>query len=362
VNIPEFVNIPPDGLLNIDAPAAEFYRLFNRAAALSEKGRYAAAVPAWQQALALNPDDDRAQNSLGAALASTGKPAEAVPHFEKAVALNPEFDEAQSGLGAALMATGRLAEAIPRYERALELNPENAEALSNLGAALAQTGRLSEAIVRLERAVALDPEYLGGRANLGGALLQKGEARQAIPHLEKAVALEPRSAELQNSLGLALLGGQRPEEAIAHFRQAIAIASGFVAARESLAAALHHEQGRTAEALVQWRLILRAQPDNVGVLTQAAWALATSPAASMRNGEKAVALAERTVRLSGGREPSILDALAAAYAEVGRFPDAVRTAERALDLARQQGNAELAVALDARLALYRSRAPFRETR
>jgi len=135
-----------------------------------------------------------------------------------------------------------------------------------------------------------------------------------------------------------------------------------VAARERLAAALHHEQGKTAEALVQWRLVLRAQPDDVGVQTQAAWALATSPAVSVRNGEEAVALAERAVRLSGGREPSILDALAAAYAEVGRFPDAVRTAERALDLARQQGNAELAVALDARLALYRSRAPFRETR
>jgi tetratricopeptide (TPR) repeat protein len=260
------------------------------------------------------------------------------------------------------MATGRVAEAIPRYERALELNPENTEALGNLGAALAQAGRLSEAIVRLEQAVALDPGYLGGRANLGGALLQRGEARQAIPHLEKAAALEPRSVELQNSLGLALLGGQRPEEAIAHFRQAIAIDPGFVAARESLAMALHHEQGRTAEALAQWRLVLRAQPDNVGVLTQAAWALATSPAAPARNGTEAIALAERAAGLTSGREPSILDALAAAYAEAGRFPDAVRTAERALDLARQQGNAELAVALDALAALYRARAPFRERR
>jgi len=206
VNIPEFVNIPPDGLLKIDAPAAEFYRLFNRAAALSEKGRHAAAVPAWQEALALNPDDDRAQTSLGAALASTGRPAEAVPHFEKAVALNPESDEAQSGLGAALMSTGRTEEAIPRYERALEINPENAEALANLGAALAQSGRVNEGIVRLERAVALDPDFLGARANLGMALLQKGEPAQARPHLEKAVALEPRSAPLQSSLGLALLG------------------------------------------------------------------------------------------------------------------------------------------------------------
>jgi tetratricopeptide (TPR) repeat protein len=361
VNIPEFVNIAPDGLLKIDAPAAEFYRLFNRAAALSEKGRYAAAVPAWQQALALNPDDDRAQNSLGAALASTGKPAEAVPHFEKAVALNPDFDEAQSGLGAALMATGRIAEAIPRYEKALEINPENAEALANLGAALAQSGRLNEGILRLERAVALDPEFLGARANLGTALLQKGEPGQAVPHLEKAVALDPRSAPLQSSLGLALLGEGKPEEAIVHFRKAVATAPGSVEAHVSLATALH-QAGRTAAALDEWRLVLRAVPDDVGVLAQAAWALATSPTASVRSGAEAVTLAERAVHLTGGREPSVLDALAAAYAEARRFPDAVRTAERALDLARQQGNPALAVAVDARLASYRAGAPWREKR
>ncbi len=362
VNIPEFVNVPPDGLLKIDAPAAEFYRLFNRAAALSEKGQYAAAIPEWQRALALNPDDDRAQTSLGAALASTGRPGDAIAHFEKAVAVNPDYDDAQSGLGAALMASGRVAEAIPQYEKALELNPENTEALANLGAALARTGRLNEAIVRLERAVALDPEYLGARANLGGALLQKGEAGQAIPHLEKAVALQPRSPELQTSLGLALLERDRADEAIACFRKAVAIAPGNLAARESLASALHHAQGRTVEALIQWRLLLRAEPNHLPALTQAAWALATSPSAAVRNGTEALALAGRAVSLSGGREPSILDAQAAAYAEVGRFAEAVRTAERALALAREQGNASLAVELDGRLALYRSRAPFREKR
>jgi tetratricopeptide (TPR) repeat protein len=362
VNIPEFVNIAPDGLLKIDAPAAEFYRLFNRAAALSEKGRFEAAIPAWKQALALNPDDDRAETSLGAALASTGRPGDAIVHFEKAVAVNPDYDDAESGLGAALMATGRPAEAIPHYLRALESNPENVEALANLGAALAQTGRLSEAIVRLERAVALDPEYLGARANLGGALLQKGEAGQAIPHLEKAVALEPRSAELEKSLGLALVAQNRADEAVACFRKAVAIAPGDFAARESLASALHHAQGRTAEALVQWRLLLRAEPDHVAVLTEAAWALATSPSAAVRNGTEALTLASRAVGLTGGREPSVLDAQAAAYAEVGRFADATRIAERALDLARQQGNAPLAVELDGRLALYRSRTPFRASR
>ncbi len=361
VNIPEFVNVEPDGFLKIDAPAAEFYRLFNRAAALSEKGRFAQAVPAWQEALALNSEDDRARTSLGAALASTGRPAEAIPHFEKAVAVNPEADDAWSALGAALMATGRVGESIPRYERALALNPENAEALANLGAALAQSGRPREAVVRLEQAVALDPDYLGARVNLGMALVQGGEAARAVPHLERAAALAPRSAQVLTTLGLALLEDARPAEAAASLRKALAADPSSVAARESLGSALR-AQGRDAQALAEWRRVLLAEPGNLGVLTQAAWTLATSRNAAVRDGTEAVALAERAARLTGGGEPQVLDVQAAALARAGRFPEAVRVAERALALARERGDARLAVAVDERLALYRAASPYREPR
>jgi Flp pilus assembly protein TadD len=82
----------------------------------------------------------------------------------------------------------------------------------------------------------------------------------------------------------------------------------------------------------------------------------------VRNGAEAVVLAERAERLSGGRDPRVLDAQAAAYAEVGRFADAARVAQRALELARLAGDAPLAVDVDARLALYRGRVAYRERR
>jgi hypothetical protein len=66
--------------------------------------------------------------------------------------------------------------------------------------------------------------------------------------------------------------------------------------------------------------------------------------------------------LSGGREPAVLDTLAAAYAEAGRFPEAVETARRAQALATQQSKRPLVEALAARIALYEARAPFHETR
>ncbi len=83
----------------------------------------------------------------------------------------------------------------------------------------------------------------------------------------------------------------------------------------------------------EWREALRLQPDDVDALDQLAWALATSPEASIRNGPEAVALARRAVQLGDGRDADLLATLAAAYAEAGRFSEAVETAERAISLA-----------------------------
>ena len=92
-----------------------------------------------------------------------------------------------------------------------------------------------------------------------------------------------------------------------------------------------------------------------------AWKLATSPETSIRDGVKAVALAEQAVRLSGGKEPMIIRALAAAYAEAGRFSEAIETAQHAQELAAQQGNTELADVLVMHIKLYQAGTPFRDT-
>jgi tetratricopeptide (TPR) repeat protein len=360
VNIPEFVNVPYDGFQKILTPAADFYQQFNLASELTERGKWAAAVLAWKKAMLLNDADDRAHNSYAVALASSGRLEEAIPHFERAIALNPEYDEAQNSFGTALMSAGRIDEAIPHFERAIALNGENAESQSNLGVALAHEGRLEPALAHLERAVALDPDYLGAQANLGGALMQKGELSRAIPHFEKAVALDGSSAALRTSLGFALLSEGRGDDAYLQFVKAADIDPRSVAAHEGLGSVQYYVRGNTREALAQWRRVLQLQPDHVPVMVQAAWALATSKDPALRGGQEALTLAGRAVRASGSREPTALDALAAAYAELGRFGAAARTAEQALARAREQGNAELAQAVSARLALYQDKKPFRE--
>jgi len=119
-------------------------------------------------------------------------------------------------------------------------------------------------------------------------------------------------------------------------------------------------EGRVLEALGHWRGGLEVDPNNLVLLNQTARVLATFPDASVRNGNEAVQLAERALSASGGRDPSILDTLAAAYARVGRYPKAVETARRALDLATHGNDPELTAALQARIALYEAGKPFED--
>jgi tetratricopeptide (TPR) repeat protein len=426
VNIPEFVNIPPDMPMKIDVPAVDFYTQFDVAFALSEKHDYAAAIPEWQKAIELDPQDARSHVNLAIALVETGhadagivhyqkaaeiepgnpgvfsrmatalvamgKPEQAVPVFEKAVQLQPRDPRLPGGLGLALVQSGRTAEAIPWFRKALELNPKDAGTESNLAIALQSTGRADEAVTHMQRAAELAPEESGYQSNLGAALAQQGrvddaiahfrkalemrpgdvathlnlamalattgKVDEAIGHLDQAARLAPDDAGIQTNLGAALAMQGRVSEAIPHLEKALQVAPGSAEAHYHMGVA-DSMQGRVADAVAEWRKAIGFQPDNVLALNRLAQVLASSSQASLRNGPEAVELAERAVRLAGGEEPALLDTLAAAYAEAGRFPEAVETAHRALDAATAHNDRRLAEEVRARIALYEARAPFR---
>jgi Flp pilus assembly protein TadD len=189
----------------------------------------------------------------------------------------------------------------------------------------------------------------------------RGARDEAIAQFRKAVELKGDSTEAHNNLGVALVQAGRLDEAITNFRMVLQLNPDSAEARNNLGVALV-QAGRFAEAIPHFQKVLAANPDNLAVLNHTAWVLATCRDASVRNGAEAVKLAERAVQLSRAQEPAFLDTLAAAYAEAGRFSEAVETARRGLALAAQQNNQPLAEALKARVALYESKAPFRETR
>jgi len=325
VNIPEFVNTTPDGIERIDAPAADFYRQFDVAAALTKKGSFAAAIAEWTKAFAMGADDARARYNFGVSLAGTGRTEEAIAEYRKALATQPDYAEAHNNLGNALARTGHLDQAIPEYRLAVESEPEFPEAHNNLGAALMREGTYDEAIVHFRKALELRPGGAVAEANLGHALLVQNKTDEAKSHLERALQLSPDMVEARLDLGEALM-----------------------------------KSGQKAEALALWRQALRLAPDNLRVLNDTAWALATCSDAALRNGAEAVTLAEHAVQLSSGREPALLGTLAAAYAEAGRFDKAVELEKRATDVATQEGNAPLAATLRARLAQLQANTPIRQ--
>lgn len=366
VNIPEFVNVAPDGLQKIDVPAVEFYRIFDLAWELADKGKYDEAIPEWRKALQFSPSDARVHMNLGMALVRVGKTDEGTGHYQRALEIDPNYPEAHMNLGIALAEAGKLDEAIGHYQKALEGDPEFPEALNNLGAALAAKGKLDEAIPQYQKALELNPKYPEVHNNLAVVLARNGKLNEAIDHFQQAAELKPSSGEfhnnlvraltkigradeiiprlekllqsnpaipeLHNSLGVVLAQNRQSDGAIRHFEEALRLNPDFVDAHYNLGDTLYYLAGKPADALQQWREVLRLQPNHVPVLDKTARALATCPDRSLRDGAEAVRLAERAVELSKGREPAILDTLASAYAESGRHSEAAETARRAEEL------------------------------
>jgi hypothetical protein len=105
---------------------------------------------------------------------------------------------------------------------------------------------------------------------------------------------------------------------------------------------------------------LQIRPDWVEAQDHLAWLLATSPDASARNGAKAVELARAAERESQGQSAASLAVLAAAYAETGKFSEAIEVAQRARQLAQSQNNAALAKVVEGQLRQYQNAAPVRD--
>jgi tetratricopeptide (TPR) repeat protein len=230
---------------------------------------------------------------------------------------------------------------------------------NNLGLALAGRGQLDAAIAEYQRALKINPDFELAHNNLANALASRGQVDAAIAHYQRALEIKPDFADVHNNLGNALAGRGRFDEAIAHYQRALDIHPDFVFIRRSIENA-RAQRGRVLAALAQQRELLHSRPKDVSLLNDTAWILATNPNASVRNGPDAVGLAQRAADLTEGREPAILGTLAAAYAEVGRFDEAVASAQQAQRLAEAAGHRELAAKLHARLQLYRKHKPYRE--
>ena len=226
VNIPEFVNIAPGGIADIATPAVDFYKAYSAAAKLSDAHKYSEAIPVWQHAIELGPDDARPHNFLGVALAATGNTSEAIDEYNKSLAINPNSSQTLNNLGGALADSGKLDEALVQIRKAIALDPSNGDAYINLGHVLDMSGQRQEALDQLTKGIQLAPKSYDGYNILGVILARMGRLDDAIAQLQKAVELAPESADSRYNLGRAYAASNRFPEALEQFEAAAKITNG----------------------------------------------------------------------------------------------------------------------------------------
>ncbi len=327
---------------------------------VSRNADYRSDLSIWQDTIDKAPDNERAHLNLGNALIDCGRSDEALAHYRRALELKPDYAEIYYNLGAALASRGQRDEAIAHYQKALEFKPDYVQASYNLGVALTGCGRLDEAVTQFSKALAIKPDFAEARNNLAIALRGCGRLDDAIAQYYWTLAIKPNYAEARNNLGVALTECGRLDEAITQFSSALAIKPDYVDAHNNLGVAQSRREGILKD-LAKLRELLRSRPDDLTLLNDTAWVLATNPNASVRSGAEAIELAQRAVQLSAEREPAVLGTLAAAYAEAGKFSEAVQTAKMAMDLAASQNNAALADVLRTRTKHYQAGSPYRDT-
>ena len=226
------------------------------------------------------------------------------------------------GRGIAYGRKGQTDRAIADYTQAIKLDPKYAGAYNNRGIAYRRKGQYDRAIADYTQAIKLNPKYAGAYNNRGYAYDDKGQYDRAIADYDKAIGLDPKYAMAYKNRGNVYLSKGDHDAAMRDYNQAIAL---------NPHAAMHN-----------------------GI----AWKLATMPDPGARNGAEAVRLAEKAVKLKD--IPSYRDTLAAAYAEAGRFDDAVAEQDRAIAMLRAAGRNYEIADYQSRRDFYRQRRPYRQ--
>jgi tetratricopeptide (TPR) repeat protein len=211
------------------------------------------------------------------------------------------------------------------FRHAVAVTADNPTAQEALAGALFEADKLDEAEQHCREALRLRPDFSEAQITCAAILIRQGRLAEAQTRLAEVLQKDPRDAE-------------------AHFGLA----------------QIYNLSGDTVQAVEQYREGLRLKPDHPDALNNLAWIRAAHPDPAFRNGDEAVRLAERACALTRYQRPMMVGTLAAAYAEAGRFDDAIVTAQKACDLALAAGQKELADKNRQMLALYRTHQAYHE--
>jgi tetratricopeptide (TPR) repeat protein len=280
--------------------------------------------------------------------------------FSHAINVVKDNEPAHLCLGLVYKANGQNTAAMAEYRTALRLNPDRIKTYHSLALLLADAGRTNEALAELREASRLFPGDALSRNALANLLADSGQTNEALAEFQKALQTNPQNALLHDNLGTLLVQLGRLDESMKHYAEAARLdpadwRPAYLMGKVRL------KQGRDAEAIPLFQQAIQMNPDNPQVLIYMAQVLASDENPKVRDGPAALALATKANALTGGVQPAMLDVLAMACAELGRFDDAQKNAQAALKLviASRLTNEEAVV--QQRLQLYQNHQPFRRS-
>ncbi len=352
--------------INAKCPAAE-YGLGQ--AALSTRN-YAEAVTHFEQALAQTPEANRIHYALAMAYRGLGDMEKAQRNLEQQGQVgirvaDPLVDDLQKLIrgervhllrGRVAFEARRFEDAVEEFRKAVEAQPESIPARVNLGSALAQSGDINEAIKQFEQAISLEPKNSAAHYNLGFLLAKLNRHEQAISHLHSTLDLNPEDADARYLLGQELLRVGNKDGALAEFARLTQSNPGNEAALIEQVNLLMGKK-RYAEALENLERSHKQFPQNGQTAAMLAYLLAANPQQDLRDGARALALAQLIYKATGSINHGAV--LALALAELGRCDEAARLQQRLIEAAEPEGNSDLVVKLKAGLELYLKGQPCR---
>lgn len=220
-NIPEFVNIKPDGLKLIEPKFLEQdYFLYQNGVNKIETGDLHGAYKDFSKAMELDPDNFKLYGSRGYVLMELGRYGEALEDLEKGVRFNPGDYKIFNLRGFARLGTGDTIGAYKDFTRSTEINPYNAESFNSKGYVLNMMGRYSESVREFDKAIELRPKYPEAYYERGVAKMNLEKFESALADFQKAAAQMPGFAHAVYYMGISCLYLNKTDDACRYMRKA----------------------------------------------------------------------------------------------------------------------------------------------
>jgi Tfp pilus assembly protein PilF len=247
-----------------------------------------------------------------------------------------------------------LDEAEAFYSARIKDNPRDHYAFFRRGTAHQELGNYQTALKDHNEAIRLNAANAPYYNNRAYCLSYLNEFEKALADYAKAARLDPKFAMAHYGQGYACNMLNKNDEAIPHYDEAIRLDARYVEAFINRGTSWSRE-GEYEKAQKDFSEALRLDPEEPLAHDRRAWLMATCPSAKFRNGFQALSSATQACQLTEWREGNFIQTLAAAYAELGEFEEAVKWQSK-----MKGTSSQLQKEMEARLKMYQNGQPYRE--